>query len=290
MSQPSTRRIALATGLSYNVLEWGAASAADHTVLLLHGFLDNAWTWEELVDGGGLTGGDAHVVAADWRGHGDSEWLGAGGYYHFMDYVADLASLVSQVARRRLSIIAHSMGCSAAGYYAGTWPARVERLVLIEAARAGERVLDPSRMALWIGAWREARTRGTRAYPTLERAAARLRISDPELDAGQARRLAERGTRKDPDGQLRFKHDPLHTTPAPYPFSAAAAEQFWRAITAPVLFIDGATSPFRYSADERERRRAAFRDARTVVVDGTGHWPHRHRPRDVGRLIAEHLK
>src|SRR5947207_3597120 len=97
MSPPTVRRVPLATGLAYNVLEWDAPS--DHTVLLLHGFLDNAWTWQRLVESG--LGLPAHVVAPDWRGHGDSDWVGAGGYYHFLDYVADLASLVALVGRRR---------------------------------------------------------------------------------------------------------------------------------------------------------------------------------------------
>ena len=40
------RRLALRTGLSYHLLEWGKAAATDHTVLLVHGFLDFAWGWD----------------------------------------------------------------------------------------------------------------------------------------------------------------------------------------------------------------------------------------------------
>src|SRR5262245_26616302 len=128
---PISRRIPLATGLTCHVLEWGGADAAlDHTVVLLHGFLDLAWTWVPTVEAG--LAGRFHVVAPDVRGHGDSDRVGPGGYYHFIDYLADLDALVRTLGRRRLSLVGHSMGGSIASYYAGVYPDRVHRLALLE--------------------------------------------------------------------------------------------------------------------------------------------------------------
>ena len=69
-------------------------------MILVHGFLDLAWSWARTVDAGLAEG--LHLVAPDMRGHGDSGRFGAGGYYHFADYIADLHELVGQVARERL--------------------------------------------------------------------------------------------------------------------------------------------------------------------------------------------
>ena len=285
MSEPIARRIPLATGLDYNVLEWDAPS--DHTILLLHGFLDNAWTWEWLVDAG--LHGRAHLIAPDWRGHGDSAWIGAGGYYHFVDYIADLASLVDLVARRRLSIVGHSLGGMVTGYYAGTFPARAEGLVLIEGLGPPEGTFDPARMERWITGWRGARARGNRSYASLDEATARLLQSDSELDPPRARRLAERGTRLGDDGRWRFKHDPLHVTQGPHAFTLPVARAFWQAISAPALLIDGSTSQFQLPPEDAAARRAAIRGSRHVVIEGTGHSPHRHRPAEVATLVAAHL-
>jgi pimeloyl-ACP methyl ester carboxylesterase len=282
MLEPIARRVPLATGLTYNLLEWDSPS--DHTVVLLHGFLDNACTWEGTVQAG--LGGRAHLVAPDWRGHGDSDWIGAGGYYHFLDYVADLASLIERVGRRRISLVGHSMGGMVTAYFSGTYPQRVDRLVMIEGLGPPEGVLDPARVGRWVKEWQGARDRGSRSYGSLDEAAARLRQTDPELGAALARRLAETGTRAAPDGRLRFKHDPLHVTHGPYPFTVEAAEHFWRAIAAPALLIDGGLSP---QLPDAAARRAAFRDARHVVVEGTGHSVHRHRPAEVAKLVADHL-
>ena len=57
----TSRRLALGTGLDAHVLEWGADSRADHTVVLVHGFLDSAWAWEDVA--APLVAAGLHVIA-----------------------------------------------------------------------------------------------------------------------------------------------------------------------------------------------------------------------------------
>ncbi len=135
---PATaRRIALATGLHYNVLEWAAAPGApdDVTFVLVHGFTDLAAGWDAVAERLTALG---HVVAPDLRGHGDSDWVGPGGYYYFMDYVADLDDAIAQLARPRVIVVGHSMGGGVVvSYWAGSRPALLER------ARADRRHRHP---------------------------------------------------------------------------------------------------------------------------------------------------
>jgi pimeloyl-ACP methyl ester carboxylesterase len=280
------RRLPLATGLTYQLLELGADDARDLTIVLVHGFLDLAAGWGEVA---ARLADRAHVIAPDLRGHGDSDWIGAGGYYHFMDYVADLDDVIAQAARRRVVVVGHSMGGSVAAYWAGVRPDRPLGLVLLEGLGppelAGEDV--GGRAATWIDAWRTAGTprRRGRAMASLDEAAARLRKHDPRLDELRARRLAEAGTRHDDDG-LRWKHDPLHLTAGPYPFRLEFARAFWQRVTCPVRCVDGAQSALNLPDDERARRRGAFREVRHHVVDQAGHMLQRHQPVEVARLIA----
>lgn len=283
---PRSRRIPLATGIDCHVLEWGGADAAfDHTVVLVHGFLDLAWGWEETVRAG--LGSGRHVLAPDMRGHGDSDRVGAGGYYHFMDYVADLASLIEQLGRERVSLVGHSMGGSIASYYAGSFPERVHRLALLEGLGPPEDDTPlPERAQSWIAAWKRARQREPRIYASLEAAAARLRATDDLLSEQLALRLAERGSVALPDGRRRFKHDPLHLTRGPYPFRLEAAASFWQRIACPVLLVEGARSPF---APLGEQRRRHFPQAERVVLDGAGHMMQRHRPAELARALSDFL-
>src|SRR5439155_26064795 len=118
--------------------------------------------------------------APDLRGHGDTQRVGAGGYYHFMDYLHDVADLVDAAARERLALVGHSMGGNIAALYAGTFPERPSHLVSMEGIHFQERPESlPRRAAEWIAGVREARRRGPRVHPTIEACAERLRQFDP---------------------------------------------------------------------------------------------------------------
>ena len=283
MTSPRSRRIALATGLTYHVLEWGQG---DHTVVLLHGFLDLGWGWEDVA---ALLADRYRVLAPDLRGHGDSDWIGPGGYYHFPDYVADVDDLISRIGTARVSIVGHSMGGSVASYWAGTRPDRVHRLALLEGLGPPEGAdAMPDRTARWIDAWKAARTKTQRVMADVDDAAARLRRHDELLDEAQARRLAAHGTLA-VEGGVRWKHDPLHLTMGPYPFRREVAESYWKRITAPVLAVDGDRSRMRPAGPEAERRLGAFRDVRTATIADAGHMMQRHQPAALAALLADFL-
>lgn len=288
--EPTSQRIALSTGLTYHTLEWGADDPSlDHTVFLIHGFLDFAWTWQETVASG--LAGKYHLVAPDLRGHGDSDRVGAGGYYHFMDYLADLQQLVRRLGRARVSMVGHSMGGSVVFYYAGSFPGTLQRVALLEGLGPPESDLSrvPDRISAWLDACERARTRPERRYKTLEEAAERMRATDPLLTLDKARQLAEYGTRLLPDGTRTFKHDPLHLTPGPYPFSVETAMQFFRRISCPVLHVDGAQSNFRLSDEDTTRRKACFGNLREVSLPDAGHMLQRDQPQALAQVLDAFL-
>ncbi len=286
---PTSRRVRLATGLWYHLLEWGAEDRSrDHTVVLIHGFLDLGAGWIETVEAG--LGERYHVVAPDMRGHGDSDPVGAGGYYYFADYLADLHELVTQVGRGSVSLVGHSMGGGVASYYTGSYPERIRSLALLEGiGPPPQQEAGPARVQTWLSSWQRVRERPPRSYASIEEAAARLREHDPLLSHELSLALAERGTRRDEKGGLRFKHDPLHATPGPYGFDRAAAERFWRAVKCPVLLVDASQSAFRLAPDDLAWRRACFANVREVTLEGAGHMMQRHRPAELARVLADFL-
>src|SRR4051812_44019901 len=118
-----------ANNLRHHVLEWNPGATSAASVVILHGFLDLAWSFERLAL---PLAEHYHVIVPDFRGHGDSEQVGRGGYYYFPDYTADLAHLLPQLTRKTLYLVGHSMGGIVASYFAGAFPARVARLALLE--------------------------------------------------------------------------------------------------------------------------------------------------------------
>lgn len=295
---PVSSRLVLGTGLGCHLLSFGDPGA-DHVVLCLHGFLDLAWTFRPVIEPA-LLSPDLYVVAPDLRGHGDSDPIGPGGYYHFMDYVADVDALVDQLLTRpgqRLSVVGHSMGGMIAGYFAGAFPDRVHRLALLEGLGPPEDATPmPDRVRAWLAGWRRVRAsqaagpQRQSSYASVEEAAQRLRHHDPRLPEALALELAEHGTRLHPDGRRRFKHDPLHLTRGPYPFVLSYAQTFWRQIACPVLLVDAEHTDLRYAPEDQARRVACFRDVRAAVVPDAGHMMQRHQPAVLGRLLADFLR
>ena len=285
---PTSRRERLATGLEYHLLEWNADSKSEHSVFLIHGFLDLGRSWQPVVESG--LGAGLHLVAPDMRGHGLSDRVGSGGYYHFMDYLADLASLVEQLGRERVSLVGHSMGGSITSYFAGAYPERIGRLALLEGLGPPEDTTSvPERVGSWITAWKRQAHSDLKRYADVEAAARRLQRLDNLLDDRMARWLVAHSTRELPDGGLSFLHDPLHLTTGPYPFRLEVAETFWRRVNCPTLFVDGAESFLRHNEAEGARRKAQFKAGRSVTLENAGHMMMRHVPRELAGLLQAFL-
>src|SRR5439155_1029941 len=78
-------------------------------ILLLHGWLDHAGSFDLLAP---LLPG--RTVALDFRGHGDSQWAGPGGFYHFVEYIADLDGALEILSPQEpVPIVGYSMGALA---------------------------------------------------------------------------------------------------------------------------------------------------------------------------------
>ncbi len=289
MNPPRQRRLRTSGGLELALLEWNADSRSDRTLLLIHGFLDLAWGFQALVDAGL---GDRHIIAPDMRGHGDSDHIGGGGYYYFVDYIGDIADIVKQCARRDLAVLGHSMGGTIAAYYAGTFPDRVSHLALLEGIGPLESVdaFGPERVRMWLAGVERLRARAQGSYASIADAAARLRDNDTLCSEPVSLFLAEKGTRRGEDGRYRFKHDPLHVTHGPYPFSRERALSFFSAVTCPVLLVDGAETTFALPAEDTAIRQAAFAKRALHTLPGAAHMMQRHQPLALAKLLTSFLQ
>jgi pimeloyl-ACP methyl ester carboxylesterase len=226
------------------------------------------------------------VVAPDLRGFGLSESIGAGGYYHFPDYVADLAELVDTLAPRRLALVGHSMGGVVATLYAGTRAGTVERLALLEGM--GPLATTPSlaidRMQAWLRDLR-AIPRTPKVLTSLQEAIERLVLHHPRVPREIIESRAKLLTRVDDTGKLLWAYDPLHRTTSPTPFSTDTFREFLTRIDCPTLVVSGGPTGWR-PPDEAERI-ASLRHAVTHDFPSAGHMMHWTEPKALAdRLLA----
>jgi pimeloyl-ACP methyl ester carboxylesterase len=285
MTEPRHRTVD-SQGLSIHYLEWGEPTG--EPIILVHGFLDQAQSWKffvaELVK---RVARPLWIVAPDCRGHGDSGWVGAGGYYHFPDYVYDLDCVIGAMGVARFHLVGHSMGGTISFLYAGAFPERISKLILIEGVGpVGMEFTDaPIRMAHWIEEVRERGRNHFREYSSVEAGAAQLRQTNPRLKEEFAIELARDGMKQVSNGKWIWKFDPLHRTATPQPFYTAQALEFFRRITCPVLIVDGAESRQSRRSDKQQRC-DAIRDHQIATIDHAGHMVHQDNPAELAQAIT----
>ena len=273
--------------LRLHYLDWGNADAPP--LLLLHGNRDHAhswdWTARRFQD-------RYHVVAPDFRGHGDSQWT-LGSLYAPAEYVYDVAQLVHQQSLAPVQIVAHSLGGLVALRYAGTYPEQVERLVVVDgtgdiAMRAMGRPAASDRMREWVESQRARSGRQLRRYPTLEDAYQRLHDANPHLSPEQARHLTIHGANQNEDGTYSWKFDPYTSGGFELDLPPDDVDEVWSNITAPVLLLTGVESWHVATLDE-DALTGRFRDARHRFVDDAGHWIHHDQLDRFVQLVEDFL-
>ena len=265
-------------GLKLHCLERGEGEMA----VLLHGWLDHAGSFDLLAP---LLPG--RTVALDFRGHGDSQWVGPGGFYHFVEYIADLDGALELLSPQEpVRIVGHSMGAAAALIYAATRPARVSHLTMIDAVPLSISTQEiPARLGSYLEDLRHI-PRKRRRVDSVDDAAQRLMRNNASLSEKAAWTLAAGGTSRDPEQEsaLAWKWDPLLRAHSPLPISEPVVQLICAEAKVPVLAIRGE----RGMMPQEPELRARFPNLKMSVhtVPGTGHHAHLDAPSEVARLVA----
>ena len=208
----------------------------------------------------------------------------------FPDYVLDLDCVVRALGVERLKLIGHSMGGTISFLYSGTFPKKVQQLVLIEGIGAeGMSFSDaPVRMEKWITELRDRGRNHFRQYSSVAAGAKQLQQTNPRLSSELALDLAHSGMKQNAKGRWVWKFDPLHRTISPQPFYSAQAMEFFRRIECPVLVVDGKQSRHSQRADKQQRL-AAVRDKHFAEIDSAGHMVHLDNPDGLADQILQFL-
>jgi len=274
-----TERKLSANGLVHHVIRWGDRPV---DVVFCHGFLDVGWSFDAVARD--LVAAGHGVASFDWRGHGQTEWTGAGGYYHFPDYVLDLDELLPQLSDQPVHLVGHSMGGSACVMYAAARPENLCSLTLIEGLGPPEmEPRDPvTRLRAWLDGVARVRSKTLKPMDGERTVLKRMRVQNPELTDELGLFLASRST-KAVDGGIQWTFDPLHKTWSPRPFQADAFGKLLEAISAPTLIVAGERG---LRLQDEEERMAKIKHHRFVEIPDVGHMIHWFEPRALASELA----
>lgn len=240
---------------------WG--DAEDPTVIALHGWLDNAATFNRLAPY--LTG--IRLVALDLMGHGYSDHRPSSMPYYIWDNVLDVLGVAEQLGLEQFELLGHSMGASIATLVAGAFPERIKGLTLIEgiAPLVTEPEQTAEQLALAITKRKRMQSRKQKPYVSIDDAVtARINGRFP-VDGEAARWLVERGIIQRQDG-FYWRSDPSLVLPSIVRMSEPQVESFLRRVTAPVFLILGDKG-----LEQSERRISLLQNIVVKTVSGGHH-------------------
>lgn len=260
---------------------FGAASG--RPVLGLHGWLDNAATFDRLAP---LLPEGLRLVSLDQAGHGRSERRGEG-VYHFIDYVADAIAAADALGWGRFSLLGHSLGAGVAALVAGAIPERIERLVMLEGLGpwTDAAAAAPATLRAAMEADVKPPRLSGRGVPDLE-AAAQIRKRAGDLSLEAARTLMSRGVVAGPEG-LVWAADPRLRAPSRLRLTEAQVVAFLGAIACPTMIVR-ASRGWPVDPAMEAARVAAIRGVTVARVDG-GHHVHLDHPEAVAAAVSGFL-
>ncbi|GLS25936.1 alpha/beta fold hydrolase [Marinibactrum halimedae] len=217
--------------LTLKAKQWG--SHYPNKILALHGWLDNAGSFNVLAP---LI--QAHIIAIDLAGHGQSDHRHSLRPYHLWDDVADVFSIADQLGWNSFGLLGHSRGAMISTLSAGTFPERIEHLWLIDAIWPEHKNPSeaPDFLATAIRSLRNIEHRSPSLFPTREQAiTARAQASFP-ISKSAAEHLAERGLKVSPKGAYWCADQKLQL-PSAIKLSRDHIHAFVKAVTAPITLI-----------------------------------------------------
>jgi len=282
--------------LNYHVLAWGEPGPGKTPLVMVHGWMDVAASYQFVVD---AFAHDHYVIAPDWRGYGLTE-VETDNYW-FPDYLADLDFLIDHYSPDApVDLVGHSMGGNVAMLYAGSRPDRIRRLVNLEGfgMAATHPSQAPGRYARWMDELK-AFHRGEMAlkpYACADGVARRLMKTNRRLSQDKADWLARHWAKADSAGQWRILGDAAHKITNAQLYRVDEVLEIYKAIAAPTLAVEASDDSLvqwwqgKFTLAEYHERLKAVPNARRAVIQDAGHMLHHDQPEQLARLIESFLE
>ena len=265
-------------------------------LVVLHGWMDVGASFQFLVDALDALEGPARTVyAPDWRGFGLTQ-TPPGDCYWFPDYLGDLDALLDALSPDApVDLLGHSMGGNVVMNYAGVRPQRVRRLINLEGFGLPRTAPEqaPRRLAQWLDELKTPQT--LKDYASADDVAQRLQRNNPLLSPDKAAWLAPHWAQPGPDGRWHLLGDAAHKRSNPVLYRVEEHLAAWRAIEAPLLWVEGDRTEFsrwwgdRYTKAEFHERLSQVRQVDRHVLSPCGHMVHHDQPQALAALLRAFL-
>jgi hypothetical protein len=296
----STSHFVPLRGHNYHVQEWGNAQSQLPPLVLAHGWMDVAASWQFMVDS--LSPHffeQRRILAADWRGYGLTQGPATDSYW-LPDYLGDLDALLNQVCPdQKIDLLGHSMGGNVVMMYAGARPDRIRRLVNLEgfgmsATRPSQ---APGRLGQWLDELQSLKKGALdlKPYPDSASVAKRLMKTNKRLSQDKAEWLATHWAKPDAQGEWRILGDAAHKVVNPYLYRVDEVLEIYQRITAPTLVVEASDDSLsqwwkgKFTLEEFHERLKSVSDLKIATLQDAGHMLHHDQAEALAVLLEDFL-
>ena len=282
--------------LTYHVQVWGEPAPDKTPLVLLHGWMDVAASYQFVVD---ALSHDHYVIAPDWRGYGRTPSGGVDNFW-FPDYMADLDFLLDHYAPDRpVNLVGHSLGGNVVMLYAGVRPERIRRLVNLEGFGLPATTPDmaPARYAKWMDELKKLH-RGEldlKAYDAVSGVARRLMKTNPRLSPDKANWLAEHWAEENAEGQWTIMGLPAHKVISAHLYQHEEVLALYRRLTMPVLAVEASDNSLdlwwkgKFTLEQYHERIQHVPNVEIALFQDAGHMMHHDQPEVLAAMIERFI-
>ena len=281
---------------TYHVLCWGTPAPGKTPLVMVHGWMDVAASYQFVVD---ALEQDHFVIAPDWRGYGQTGGASADNFW-FPDYLADLDFLLDHYAPdQSVNLVGHSMGGNVVMLYAGVRPERIRRLINLEGFGMPATVPAQAsgRYAKWMDELKKLHQGELtmHTYDSADGVARRLMKTNPRLPQDKADWLARRWASENAQGQWVIQGDPAHKISNAQLYRADEVQEIFKRITAPVLAVEASEDSLAlwwkgaYTLAQYHERISVISNVEIVSLPDCGHMLHHDQPHALAALIGRFI-
>ena len=282
--------------LQYHVQVWGEPSPDKTPLVMVHGWMDVAASYQFVVD---ALSHDHYVIAPDWRGYGRTPSGNVDNFW-FPDYMADLDFLLDHYSPDRpVNLVGHSLGGNVVMLYAGVRPERIRRLVNLEGFGLPATTPDmaPARYAKWMDELKKLHSGelDLKAYDTVNGVARRLMKTNPRLSPDKANWLAEHWAEETADGKWTIMGQPAHKVISAHLYQADEVLALYRRLSMPVLAVEASDNSLdlwwkgKFTLEQYHERIKAVPNVEIGFIPDAGHMMHHDQPEVLAGMIERFI-
>lgn len=252
------------------------------TLLFLHGYLDNAASFSELLP----TFDDWQCIALDMAGHGHSEHRSSGAHYHLADYAYDLHQIIVTLKLKQVILVGHSLGAIVCSLYASTQASALSGFIAIESCGPLSAPEETTSEQLTHCFESRSKADSPIKHPKNMESIVKARCLISDLNAAQASTILSRNIQIDENGVLTWLTDKRLRTASPFRMTESQAENILSKIICPRVVLLG-NQGFEKVKANIEQRKSAFIKVPILTFEG-GHHVHMSSTSEVSKCIQKH--